>query len=891
LLALSIQEFLDKDVAAVPTNKWKNQTFIILFIYVQTMDGIDSFVAEIIADLAPFQERLDAQRTKSGCSYLKNPLPLDTTSGGKLVHTQELYHAGSDAEDFFRVIIASLSAAEQDRSVFCCAATSGVGKTRLAYATGKFLTMVLIRVAKQPDPANPFTAPWDALCAKLNPLHERRDQGRGCEEISANALLYVKILICCYVDATVTALEIGKENNLCISRLRELALRFNRNGTGENLVKMLFESKCIEIVHNTDLDEAKTKFRDYRQATNNRFAQVFDTGDEILLVCFDEIQELLNRFPRLFIQKCKFGIEEMVDDKMSRDLFYGVACAMGSFTRNCRNWALYMTGTHLSISKLYAEKGVSSSILRNRIHEFPIKASLMTSRRMKDLLQHYWDISEDTFTESVMDTLDKFRGRPYFFVEGVFPTIYAETCLNPCGLTSMRLISLCNDCLDKVRVNIQRRIEAMFAQNKAIAGAGTGDRTVHSLIPTLIKTIICGNGKMFLHGDQDISQAILDGVILASSDEAVVRSPEKNIRETEPLVYDGLISYLSSMDINKIMNLVLNQINDESGATAEEMFSYWIALKTFSHCTGGNSARKGILLGELLFPLYDGENLAHFPRNHLNEYVCNATKVVNLENSGFVSSLAIVPRIDNSIESMNTETVFFGINTLCGVDIVFVVKSVLNNHYKLVAIQSKNDKSITAKEVLMTLSPGLQYLENPYREFVITGKFPGRKTPAKRSCGPGYLQWDEWSEFCTTYDTSVGNNWIRVALVSRGVFPAIHEYISTEQFLWRYDEKTKSRYWTLFASKASKLNRRERYEMAELANELSPLVFLSLSAKTWLTEELKQRFVNVRPNDAGIKFPLGQKESKFWIPVSVENTRCKLFAWDSNLAAEHITNK
>eukprot|EP00602_Paraphysomonas_sp_CaronLab_P012007 CAMPEP_0185044218 /NCGR_PEP_ID=MMETSP1103-20130426/43328_1 /TAXON_ID=36769 /ORGANISM="Paraphysomonas bandaiensis, Strain Caron Lab Isolate" /LENGTH=295 /DNA_ID=CAMNT_0027584459 /DNA_START=901 /DNA_END=1785 /DNA_ORIENTATION=- len=295
----------------------------------------------------------------------------------------------------------------------------------------------------------------------------------------------------------------------------------------------------------------------------------------------------------------------------------------------------------------------------------------------------------------------------------------------------------------------------MFTENKAIAGAG--DRTVSSLIPALIKTTICGNGTLLLRSDPDVSRAIVDGVILASSDEV---GAVKNIRDIEPLVYNGLMNFLSQMSIDRILNLALNQINKESGATAEEMFSYWIALTTYSHIREGSGSRKGVLLGDLLYPLYDGTDRTQFPHTLFNEYVCDSTKVVDLENKGFFASLNIVQNDDSYVESMNTETVYFGIDTSCGVDIVFVVKNQRDNHHKLVAIQSKNDKAITVKEVLMTLSPGLQYLEMPYREFVITGNFPkNKKTPARRSCGPGFPKWDEWKKFCSTYDSSVGNNW------------------------------------------------------------------------------------------------------------------------------------
>ena len=116
-------------------------------------------------------------------------------------------------------------------------------------------------------------------------------------------------------------------------------------------------------------------------------------------------------------------------------------------------------------------------------------------------------------------------------------------------------------------------------------------------------------------------------------------------------------------------------------------------MKTFSHKNG-----KSVGLGNLLHPLYDGTDTNQFPMALLNNYVCGATKVVNLEDGELDGS---------TMESLNTDAIFFGINTLCGIDIAFVARNRCDDSHKLVAIQSKNDKSITVKEVLMTLRPGL----------------------------------------------------------------------------------------------------------------------------------------------------------------------------------------
>jgi hypothetical protein len=843
---------------------------------------IKQFVDDISKDLLPLEERLYVQRRATGCNYLKAPLPLDNSFLKELLITQELNSVGDDAKHFFDEIVISRRNLPQDLPIYASAATSGVGKTHLAYATGKYLTMLLIRVASGFSISDSsLSVPWRSLIEILLPLNQPRENSLGGSnsDNSEKALAYIKLLIYSYVEATLIALEHGKGSpwNLGRDRLRELALRFNRNGRGEACVKQLFVTNCAEESTGgkigPSLDRTKTILRTYREQLHARFQTVFhfpnDIPDqkEILLVCFDEIQELLGKFPYLFIQKSVFGPHDNdIDDDNSRDLFYGVACAMGSLTRNC-SWTMHMTGTSLSISKLRARNGVSTSLLRNQIQEVRIKGSLLNAASMKDMIQFYWDIPDNVFTEEVFDALNRYRGRPYFFVEGPFRAIL-ENSRNE--MTSALLRGTILSRFEWLEQIIDRRVTKMFEFNRPIAGPG--DRTVTAVIPTLLKSLICGNGKIVFRDDPDISRAIIDGVILASPDMA-----EIDIRETEPIVYHCLMKFLSKVEIDRLLHLVLNQIRLGSGATAEEMFCYWLSLTTYVHMREINSG--GMPLGDLLAALYDGDNPDHFPRRLLNEYLSQATKVVNLTNTSFHDQLDILAN-DGKITSINSTVIFYKIDVLCGLDIAFVVQNRKTNNYKLVAVQSKNDKSITVKQALMTLSPGTQYLQNDFRTFVITKKFPG-KTPARRQCGPGFANFDSWYEFCTTYNSSIGNNWIRVALVCRRIDNAIHQYTSTEQFLERYDEKTRGIYWILFAGRQKRLDRIQTRDTVAFVNTLSPLVFLSLSAPNWLTSELKDRFVNIEEMDGGITFPNEKKKCKFWVPITVEDSRAALIAFDS----------
>lgn len=839
---------------------------------------IRRFAEDIAKDLTPLTQRLEEQRISTGCNYLKAPLPLDRSSNKEILITQELISAGNDAELFFDEIRRTRTSSSQDRPIYCSAATSGVGKTHLAYATGKYLTTMLIRVASGFSIDDPFTSPWKALMLKLRSLDAQRGVENGSSNLSMQALVYVKLLIYSYVDATLIALEHSKDPPLDFdrARLREMALRFNRNGRGENYVKTLFMLRFQEAVATEfDVDIAKAYLRDYRNELCSRLQAVFEgstegsEGPEMLLVCFDEIQELLGKFRCLFIQRSGFGPQEnCVGDENWRDLFYGVACAMGSLTRNCGNWAMHMTGTSMTISKLHAPNGVSTSLLRNQIKEISIRSSLLDKICMKNIIQFYWDIPDNSFTEEVLDALDRYRGRPLFFIEGAFKMVCENSRRGV--LTSVELLKSITSGFESVQSILNRRIRNLFEANRPIAGPG--DRTLTSVIPTLLKSLMCGTGKVVFTDDADIARAITDGVILVSS-----TTNEIDLRQTEPLVYDCLLQYLSGLcktDRTRLIHLVLNQIRSDSGATAEELFSYWLALETNAFMRENNASY--IRLGELLSPLYDGNDQDHFPRRLLNDYLCQATKVVNLKNAAFYDKLGITQN-DGGIESINTSTIFYNIDVQCGLDIAVIVKHRDTNHYKLVAIQSKNDKAITVKEALLTLSPGTQYLQNTYRKYVITKEFPGKK-PVTRTCGPGFNDFDEWYRFCKTYETSVGNNWIRVALVSRSIDPNIHQYVSTEQFLERFDKKTKQLYWTIFARKEKKMNRLQMRNKVALVNSLSPLVFLSLSAPHWLTSELRDRFVNTNKIDEGITFPNEKKLCKYWVPVSVDSSREALIA-------------
>lgn len=92
---------------------------------------------------------------------MKKSLPFDSASQTNPVFLPFLIKsAGEGSKAFLEAIIQNTTRPYQDRTIFIASGASGMGKTHLAYAVGKSIPVILIRIAGSP---NALTPPWRRL--------------------------------------------------------------------------------------------------------------------------------------------------------------------------------------------------------------------------------------------------------------------------------------------------------------------------------------------------------------------------------------------------------------------------------------------------------------------------------------------------------------------------------------------------------------------------------------------------------------------------------------------------------------------------------------------------------------------------------------------------------
>ena len=204
-------------------------------------------------------------------------------------------------------------------------------------------------------------------------------------------------------------------------------------------MKQRFEQRSREMMESESVEDRKSFLRVIRGCLQDKFAVISREGNghETLLLCYDEIQELLPLFPN----------------------------------------------------------------------------------DMKYLIQYYWVVAE-IFTEQVMRGLQVNVGRPYF--EPVFRKIHTLTFSKT--LTEASLLTILASQEKSFKRVIRQRINKYFSY----AISGLGDRTRVSLIPALVKAIICGDGTI----SENISKAITLGIRDSSLTHRILRVRSRQYYES-----------------------------------------------------------------------------------------------------------------------------------------------------------------------------------------------------------------------------------------------------------------------------------------------------------------------------------------------------------------------
>jgi len=455
------------------------------------------FVRRVVTrDLLPRLELLAAQRAALGCGeLLREPLPLDTASASLPILLPQLMRTvGTDADTFVDAIIKCSETEAQVAKILCAAAASGLGKTHLAYAVGmKHMFAVVIRVAEQSEDAAGvprLSMPWAILDEALRKFHapKRRVIGAaGHAIIAKQAFTLLELLLYCYADASLTAVDQAQELGISdAAQLRELVLRFNRNVTAEAIISDLFTARMAEFASEASYEQLDGSVVAVQYANNDKLKKLREDlvrrteklqsvhGAAGLLLCLDEANTLIGLHPTLFLHRSVFE-RVRVDaaeptpltpdgsasaapvapagagagaipapaflpppttesptsvagrpeavEPAPRGLFSALACLLCDVA-NKAPWALFMTGTAFSIAQ-FKTTGSEFSPVRGSV-EVVTPTVQLTVEDMMTILQHYWSLTPELLAdEDVLGVLRSCVGRPLLFVDVVFVPLYA----------------------------------------------------------------------------------------------------------------------------------------------------------------------------------------------------------------------------------------------------------------------------------------------------------------------------------------------------------------------------------------------------------------------------------------------------------------------------------
>mmetsp|Transcript_16964 Transcript_16964/g.25580 ORF Transcript_16964/g.25580 Transcript_16964/m.25580 type:complete len:642 (+) Transcript_16964:188-2113(+) len=639
-------------------------------------------------------------------------------------------------------------------SLFCASAASGVGKTHLAYAaglTGSCIS-IIIRIAQQREENGKaaFSTPWIALFEQLDRFEKYRKTAANCDKskIANHAYRYIKLLILCYVHVTHIAIgDTTDDVNIC--KKCELALRFHRNVRGEALTSNYFNARIAEM---QITDEETRLIVINSDAMDNFYAEVklSSTIDIPCLLCFDEIQTLFDKYSELFLSQQQYlsqkndEMKSDLDDPVcttgqrsqdvfelppistkerhqhSRGIFYVLCCAMCELAKECE-WYMYMTGTSFSMTK-FRKTAHDYSPVRGNVKIVAPRA-LFSLQQMVSTLKHYWNIADSVLeNEEVRKALKFCEGRPLLFVNGVFVPLYHECeSYNFSGsISESCLLSVMNRGVSDLCSEFSVRMSNVLEGGKAFPLDQS--KTSRYFLPYLVKALLFDNGKMVLSDQLGIGEAIATSLVPACADHQNrnIHNEQEIDIYAEPLVGHVLKSVILQelqTGIHDVLKLLIEtKLCVGKGDVAEIAFAYNIALLTYQHQVMHNG--NGIDFADLVIPMFTADR--HLLPELVDQFSCFACRVVDCSDIKRECAFRRFVRDDGAVDDT---VILTNLPKRMGADTAFIVSSHSDRADKRVVVaQHKNDTSITLSNVMVTLSPGTQYLSNTQRRELRTKK-------------------------------------------------------------------------------------------------------------------------------------------------------------------------
>lgn len=896
-----------------------------------TSDKVTEFVRRIALDMKPSASLLEGQRELLRCGgILLRPLPLDSASHpGRLLLTPQLIHEeDDDADAMLEQMSACTGSDPQSVKILCASAASGTGKTHLAYAVGKrHAYVVMIRVALQGQAAGDpiLSRPWAELYRLLFDIENaaapiRRSCVEKAVELAKCAYDLMELLVHCYVEVTLLAVHAGIACGIDSGdRLRELVLRFHRNGIAEEIVCSLFlqhttEHRAVQDIESSDgLCAAPVQgvdaawLRDYCAELRERVAKLpAPTPGSLstpLLLCFDEVGTLGGKLTELFVQRSAYtsvntdaSPERAVhtaavpppvsaDSTWGRSWFFALACLMCDVTSKTR-WCCFMTGTAFSIAR-FQTMGTVHSPVRGSISLINPTTRLNVSS-MRAILQHYWDVSNAVLDDArIMKFFRLCVGRPLLFVAAVFePMCNAMISLAACAPVREWTVDLLEPRLqrgtdDQAHVWAER-LRLLLAGSRSLA-TGTGE-TTRALVPRLISAVLFEEPLSLVDANV-LDAAIASGLLPAVAVVVGSTVPPQVIRvRDEPLVHRALSYVLDELirsDHVAIMKLIFPPTHpfthpSSAGFAVEQVVAVELALRT----------RRVRLLGprppsleELLKPLFMGSRDT-FPVG-LDTLECRAEHAVSVRDWDI--DTCVLRRFVGPDGLPDDSVVLYDLPTCTGLDVAFLVSTTLKpvatgaggaassgkgrdsepgsgaerRCFRLAGFQLRNDADSSLRDVLRTLHPGTQYLVNKQRDALIARTGIVDLQPGKGASSPA---WRDYVAFAEEHPQLV-TQWVRVPTLARTIDAKVYEFacLAAAGRLPRGLLDTVLSALTVTHARAA--------DAAAAAVVNSPVVFASLNSRVWLPDDLRRVFISEIDRVGSVMQLV--KGSELWIPVPV----------------------
>lgn len=669
---------------------------------------------------------------------IRQPLPLDTTGDRIEFMPQLLASRGEDLGRFAGMLVSASGA--QEGNVLIGSASSGVGKTHLAYAWGASHGFSILSRTITSNFRASIAPPFAWLLNQL--LLLKSAQATDSLAVSAAASLFVRLALLAFVHFSVLALRAlqGSHPTASLAARRRLLLRLHRNGNADALVTAIPDSLF-------------SRMRILKCSVDHDFQSVSS------LFVSQRASELL--------ADDSAAVAGASQGPATRSLYYALVLELSSL-QTAHGWCMYVTGTALSMRRV-ADSSNASVMARCHPVDFA-PAHRLSVPDMISILSSYWVLDDVLSDETILQRLSGFIGRPQLFVAGVFKPLLMWIRMNSHLPRAPELAAA----LDVSFHDLVRSQKDLFIgkveSNYPVARDGKG---AQALIPLLFKAAVMDNSVIMLGGADQLAASICTGLLAVSSISAL---GPVNMRD-EPVIFEGIrAAVLDPAHEGRVLDVLVGTSQPipvyVKGGTLEIAVSWHVAL-TCNRFTDPSLAKVLTTLG--VTP-------SDIPPT-LSSWVVRATRVHD-DKQGHETVAHPTPFQSYFVKpdgGIDDSRVIFNIPTAMGVDIAFLVSRVAPAHadgaesgkifggrqFKLVVLQCRNVVDSTVADTLLTLHPGTQFLNNlaRCRLLKLTAEHPTRATQAG---------WDKWSALAVDRGKSfLVRNWVRIAVVARALDPKI----------------------------------------------------------------------------------------------------------------------